>query len=64
MFYDNKFGRKRESEPKDAAANGHHVSNGDQSNGTANGSGSVKNTSDLAIYEQFRNQVVCLDSSG
>lgn len=56
LFYDNKFGRKRESEPKGAAANGHHVSNGDQSNGTANGSGSVKNTSDLAIYEQFRNQ--------
>lgn len=60
MFYDSKFGRKRESEPKDTAANGHAVSNGDHSNGAANGSTSVKNTSDMAIYEQFRNQVFCL----
>ncbi|XP_047949883.1 katanin p60 ATPase-containing subunit A-like 2 isoform X2 [Salvia hispanica] len=50
------FGRKRESEQKDATANGQIVPNGDQSNGTTNGSTSVKNTSDLAIYEQFRIQ--------
>ncbi|XP_042064472.1 katanin p60 ATPase-containing subunit A-like 2 isoform X1 [Salvia splendens] len=56
LFYDSKFGRKRESEQKDTTANGQIVPNGDQSNGTANGSTSVKNTSDLAIYEQFRIQ--------
>ncbi|XP_047949882.1 katanin p60 ATPase-containing subunit A-like 2 isoform X1 [Salvia hispanica] len=56
LFYDSKFGRKRESEQKDATANGQIVPNGDQSNGTTNGSTSVKNTSDLAIYEQFRIQ--------
>ncbi|KAH6759444.1 P-loop containing nucleoside triphosphate hydrolases superfamily protein [Perilla frutescens var. frutescens] len=50
------FGRKRESEPKNTAANGHPVSNGDHSNGMANRSSSVKKTSDLAIYEQYRNQ--------
>ncbi|KAL1562584.1 katanin p60 ATPase-containing subunit A-like 2 isoform X1 [Salvia divinorum] len=56
LFYDSKFGRKRESDQKDAAANGHIVPNGHQSNGTANGSTTVNNTSDLAIYEQFRIQ--------
>ncbi|KAL6333460.1 hypothetical protein AAG906_028645 [Vitis piasezkii] len=57
MFYDVKFGRKKEPEKHDAAeSSGKPVSNGNSSNGTANGGGHVKNTSDLAIYEQYRTQ--------
>ncbi|KAL0328972.1 UNVERIFIED_CONTAM: Katanin p60 ATPase-containing subunit A-like 2 [Sesamum calycinum] len=54
LFYDSKFGRKREAKAEDGAANGQAVHSG--TNGMSNGSGRVKNTSDLAIYEQFRNQ--------
>ncbi|WOG84978.1 hypothetical protein DCAR_0104164 [Daucus carota subsp. sativus] len=57
MFYDVKFGRKKESTGKDADANGHAngtaVSNG---SGASNGNGRAKNTSDMAVYEQYRNQ--------
>ncbi|KAK3022732.1 hypothetical protein RJ639_046399 [Escallonia herrerae] len=58
MFYDVKFGRKKTS---DAAANGQSnvktVDNGHSENGTSsNGSAHVKDTSDMAIYEQYRNQ--------
>ncbi|KAK2990001.1 hypothetical protein RJ640_009739 [Escallonia rubra] len=58
MFYDVKFGRKKTS---DAAANGQSnvktVENGHSENGTSsNGSAHVKDTSDMAIYEQYRNQ--------
>ena len=61
MFYDVKFGRKKESEKQDAAEGSREaVSNGNSSNGTANGGGHVKNTSDLAIYEQYRTQVVSI----
>lgn len=58
MFYDAKFGRKRLPEPQDgeASAQTQH-SNGTSSNGTSNGNHSVNNTSDMAIYEQYRNQV-------
>ncbi|KAM7505957.1 hypothetical protein LguiB_004861 [Lonicera macranthoides] len=64
MFYDVKFGRKKESNAKDVVANGHangHTNgnaecNGNSSNGTSTGSGIPKNTSDMAIYEQYRNQ--------
>lgn len=61
MFYDAKFGRK-----KLELQNGH---TGDKeaapaSNGTAsvmsNGNGHAKNTSSMAIYEQFRSQVLDL----
>ncbi|KAK1368925.1 Katanin p60 ATPase-containing subunit A-like 2 [Heracleum sosnowskyi] len=57
MFYDVKFGRKKEIIDKDADANGHAngatVTNGC---GALNGNGHVKNTSDMAVYEQYRNQ--------
>ncbi|KAI3466827.1 hypothetical protein Pfo_023490 [Paulownia fortunei] len=56
LFYDSKFGRKREAEAKDMAANGQTVHNANYSNGTSNGSEHAKNSSDLAIYEQFSNQ--------
>lgn len=51
------FGRKRLPEPQDgeASAQTQH-SNGTSSNGTSNGNHSVNNTSDMAIYEQYRNQ--------
>ncbi|KAF8410964.1 hypothetical protein HHK36_003501 [Tetracentron sinense] len=60
IFYDSKFGRKKEADQKDAEVNdqtGERAAcNGNSSNNLTNGSGSVKNTSDMAIYEQFRNQ--------
>ncbi|KAL6992258.1 hypothetical protein U1Q18_010366 [Sarracenia purpurea var. burkii] len=59
MFYDVKFGRKKAPVEKDDVANGLTaglVSNGNSSNVTSNGSGHVKNTPELAIYEQFLNQ--------
>ncbi|KAL8507310.1 hypothetical protein ACS0TY_018011 [Phlomoides rotata] len=55
LFYDSKFGRKKEAEGKDTAAN-QTAENGNHVSGTENGSVRVKNTSDLAIYEQYRNQ--------
>ncbi|PIN06920.1 AAA+-type ATPase [Handroanthus impetiginosus] len=55
-FYDFKFGRKREDKAKDGAANGRTVHDVNYSNGTSNGSRQVKNTSDLAIYEQYSEQ--------
>ncbi|XP_010279627.1 PREDICTED: katanin p60 ATPase-containing subunit A-like 2 isoform X2 [Nelumbo nucifera] len=57
MFYDAKFGRKREPEKKEAAgADQTAACNGSSSNGSINGTGHVKNTSDMAIYEEFRRQ--------
>ncbi|KAM5587662.1 hypothetical protein ABKV19_006211 [Rosa sericea] len=58
LFYDAKFGRKKvseETQSEQAATNG-AVSNGGASGATANGNGHVKNQSDLAIYERYRNQ--------
>ncbi|XP_004293524.1 PREDICTED: katanin p60 ATPase-containing subunit A-like 2 isoform X1 [Fragaria vesca subsp. vesca] len=58
LFYDAKFGRKKvpeETPSEQATANG-GVSNGGASSATANGNGHVKNQSDLAIYERYRNQ--------
>ncbi|KAL7211443.1 hypothetical protein ACSBR2_014332 [Camellia fascicularis] len=49
------FGKKKATETKDEVANGH--SNGNSSGVTSNGSGHVKNTSELAIYEQYQSQV-------
>ncbi|XP_015575026.1 katanin p60 ATPase-containing subunit A-like 2 isoform X2 [Ricinus communis] len=53
------FGRKKMSETQNgvagpAVANG--IGNSSTSNATSNGNGHVKNTSDMAIYEQYRNQ--------
>lgn len=62
MFYDAKFGRKKvpeEPQISEQATNG-AVSNGGSSGATANGNGHVKNQSDLAIYERYRNQVLHL----
>ncbi|XWS19840.1 hypothetical protein CRYUN_Cryun31cG0051200 [Craigia yunnanensis] len=56
MFYDAKFGRKRLPESQDGEVADTSVSNGTASNVTSNGNHSVKNTSDMAIYEQYRNQ--------
>ncbi|KAL3851490.1 hypothetical protein ACJIZ3_013372 [Penstemon smallii] len=56
LHYDTKFGRKREDEANDMSANGQTVYNGNHLSGTSNGSAHVKNTSDLAVYEQYRNQ--------
>lgn len=59
-YYDAKFGRKKEPVQKDgettSQTDGKAESNGYTSNGTVNGNGHVKNTSDMAIYEQFRLQ--------
>lgn len=55
MFYDVKFGRKRDADVKDAAAP--TVPNGNSSNGSLS-NGHTKNTSELSIYEQFQNQVL------
>lgn len=57
MFYDAKFGRKKVAEPQNGQSTDKAVSNGSSSGVTANGNGHVKNTADLAIYEQFQNQV-------
>lgn len=57
MLYDAKFGRKRLAEPQDYQAADALVSNGTASNVTSNGNHSVKNSSEMAIYEQYRKQV-------
>ena len=60
MYYDVKFGRKKGPVENDATVNGQTagvVCNGNSSNVTSNGNGYLKNTSDMAIYEQYRNQV-------
>ncbi|CAA2983121.1 katanin p60 ATPase-containing subunit A-like 2 isoform X1 [Olea europaea subsp. europaea] len=51
-----KFGRKRDSKEKDADTNDESVRNGNISNVTSNGTVHVKNSSELSIYEQYRNQ--------
>ena len=57
MFYDAKFGRKRLPESQNGHSNDQsNVSNGSPPAVVSNGSARA-NTSDLAIYEQYRNQV-------
>ncbi|KAL5989941.1 hypothetical protein ACLOJK_010836 [Asimina triloba] len=60
LFYDMKFGRKRETEQQDQPAHqsDHHISvaNGHSSNAVINGNGNIKGTSDMAIFEQFQSQ--------
>ncbi|CAA0832933.1 P-loop containing nucleoside triphosphate hydrolases superfamily protein [Striga hermonthica] len=56
LFYDSKFGRKKEAKVEESFANGQASYNGAQLNGISNGSQHVKNASDLAIFEQFSNQ--------
>ncbi|PON57522.1 ATPase, AAA-type, core [Trema orientale] len=56
MFYDAKFGRKRLPESQNGHSNDQsNVSNGSPPAVVSNGSARA-NTSDLAIYEQYRNQ--------
>ncbi|KAG5235181.1 katanin p60 ATPase-containing [Salix suchowensis] len=62
IFYDDKFGRKK------VAAEAAQTSSESQQNGqttavASNGNGYVKNPSDMAIYEQYRNQAT-LHSNG
>ena len=55
MFYNMKFGRKKETkEEMTEAGSDHNVSYG---NGSVHANGSRKNTADLAVYEQFEQQV-------
>ncbi|GFQ05651.1 katanin p60 ATPase-containing subunit a-like 2 [Phtheirospermum japonicum] len=56
LFYDSKFGRKKEAKAEDSSANGQTSYVGNHSTGTSNGSHHVKNPSDLAIFEQYSNQ--------
>ncbi|XP_051136204.1 uncharacterized protein LOC127254900 isoform X2 [Andrographis paniculata] len=55
LYYDSKFGRKKLEEEKDEASNGQTVMNGNYSSAMGNGNG-YANTSDLAVYEQYRLQ--------
>ncbi|KAK2642838.1 hypothetical protein Ddye_024601 [Dipteronia dyeriana] len=52
LFYDAKFGRKKQTESQNGQTAEKPVSNGS----SANGNGHVQNTSDMAIYEQFQSQ--------
>uniref|UniRef100_A0A2N9EWB5 AAA+ ATPase domain-containing protein n=1 Tax=Fagus sylvatica TaxID=28930 RepID=A0A2N9EWB5_FAGSY len=56
IFYDAKFGRKRLPESENGGMADKPGSNGSSLAVTSNGSTQVKNTSDMAIYEQYRNQ--------
>ncbi|KAJ9135867.1 hypothetical protein P3X46_032994 [Hevea brasiliensis] len=59
IFYDAKFGRKRIPEKqngKSAADNSVPNVSSSLSSASSNGNGFVKSTSDMAIYEQYRNQ--------
>ncbi|XP_010274817.1 PREDICTED: katanin p60 ATPase-containing subunit A-like 2 [Nelumbo nucifera] len=56
MFYDAKFGGKREQEKEGAGRDQARACNGNSSNGSTHGTEHVMNTSGMAIYEQFRNQ--------
>lgn len=60
MFYDAKFGRKRMPETENGQKPDKPLSNGSSSSVTSNGNVHVKNTSEMAIYEQFQAQVAHL----
>ncbi|XP_059304081.1 uncharacterized protein LOC132056045 [Lycium ferocissimum] len=53
LFYEIKFGRKKDSAAEDMDENGQAVYNGNSSTVISNGNGHVKNTSDLSIFEQY-----------
>ncbi|RZR94046.1 hypothetical protein BHM03_00022662 [Ensete ventricosum] len=58
LFYDVRFGRKRSSKgeaEEDASSGSRH--GGIRANGMVTANGSVKRSSDLAVYEQFERQV-------
>ncbi|KAK6917187.1 AAA ATPase, AAA+ lid domain [Dillenia turbinata] len=57
LFYDIKFGRKREKKDQNMTSNAQTNNTRAVSNGNfANGNGHVNNSSDAAIYEQYRIQ--------
>ncbi|KAH1055867.1 hypothetical protein J1N35_033932 [Gossypium stocksii] len=56
LFYDAKFGRKRLPEPQNGQTADELDSNGTNSNVTSKENHPIRNTSDMAIYEQYRNQ--------
>ncbi|KAK6932212.1 AAA ATPase, AAA+ lid domain [Dillenia turbinata] len=57
LFYDIKFGRKREKKDQNISSNAQTNNTTAVSNGNlANGNGHVNNSSDAAIYEQYRIQ--------
>ncbi|KAF5472486.1 hypothetical protein F2P56_009202 [Juglans regia] len=58
MFYDAKFGRKRLPESANGPTADKPSSNVNSSAGTSNGNAHVNNTSDMAIFEQFRGQAL------
>lgn len=53
MFYDVSFGRKMEMNNGDPKSN----CNGRYSDGIVNTNANIKSTSDMAVYEQFEQQV-------
>lgn len=57
MFYDTKFGRKK---PTSTESQDSRSQPADKV--VTNGNGHVQSSSDAAIYEQFRNQVLFLDA--
>ncbi|KAJ6830069.1 katanin p60 ATPase-containing subunit A-like 2 isoform X1 [Iris pallida] len=54
MFYNERFGRKKEKKEEETETRSDH--NGSYSNGTAYSNGSNKNTPELAVFEQFEQQ--------
>ncbi|KAJ7968945.1 Katanin p60 atpase-containing subunit a1 [Quillaja saponaria] len=56
LFYDTKFGRKKVSEQKNGETADKDINNGGSAGITSNARVNVKNTSDMAIYEQFQKQ--------
>lgn len=60
MFYDAKFGRKRLPESANGPTADKPSSNVNSAAVTSNGNIHVNNTSDMAIFEMFRGQVVHL----
>ncbi|KAK4345274.1 hypothetical protein RND71_035450 [Anisodus tanguticus] len=53
LYYEIKFGRKKDSAAEDVGENGQAVCSGNSSTVISNGNGHVKNTLDLSIFEQY-----------
>ncbi|KAJ8761986.1 hypothetical protein K2173_006588 [Erythroxylum novogranatense] len=59
LFYDAKFGRKKGAESQNGettADNSHSNGSSSSASSVSSGNGHVKDSSELAIYEQYRNQ--------
>ena len=55
MFYNSRFGRKKEPTEEITESRSDH--NGSHSNGVAHSNGDNKSTPELAVFEQFDRQV-------